>query len=61
MRRIILSSVAHMPATVFFHLSHKRHDFREKSVDRKTCFDFLCNFCLKRDSKKNSMRYVKCT
>ena len=31
----------------FSTLSHKRHDFREKVIENKICFDFLYNFCLK--------------
>jgi hypothetical protein len=31
--------------TVFFHLSHKRHDFQENL--KNLCFDFPYNFCLK--------------
>jgi len=34
-------------ALYFSTLSHKRHDFREKVIENKMCFDFLYNFCLK--------------
>ena len=37
MRRIILSSVATMAPPCFSTLSHKRHDLREKVVDREMC------------------------
>ena len=35
--------------TLFFTLSHKRHDFRIKKelVNIKICFDFRYKFCLK--------------
>jgi hypothetical protein len=38
------------PIRLFHMLSHylkKRHDFREKVIEHKTCFDFLYNLCLK--------------
>jgi hypothetical protein len=48
MRRIILSSVACLALTYSSTLSHKRHNFRKnKFNERKLCFAFLYNFCLK--------------
>ena len=45
---ITLSSVASRVIPQFFTLSHKRHDFRKKTVEHKiVCFDILCTICPK--------------
>ena len=42
--------------TIFFNMSHKRHDFRKgrerkkKVIENEMSFDFLYNFCLKHSS-----------
>jgi hypothetical protein len=33
--------------TMFFTLSHKRHDFRKIVFEQKMCLEFLCSVCLK--------------
>jgi len=40
-------SVARLSVPYFSTSSHKRHDFRERFLNVKVCFDFLYNFCLK--------------
>jgi hypothetical protein len=47
MRRIIVSPVVYPVVPNFSKLSHKWHDFLKNVVERKMCFDFLYNFCLK--------------
>jgi len=50
MRRVILSSVVCPSLSYFSTLSHKRHDLWVGEVgvtERKRCFDFLYNVCLK--------------
>jgi len=38
---------------IYFHISHKRYDFRKK-VTEHVCFDFICNFVWNiSHSKKN--------
>ena len=45
---IVLSSVNCLTVPYFFHMSHKRHDFRKKKVfDHKMFSYFLYNFSLK--------------
>ena len=58
MRLIILSSVASLALQYLSTLSHKWHNFRNKVVEQKMCFDFLYNFDLKHFSflKNNSTR-----
>jgi hypothetical protein len=56
----ILLSVACPALQRFSALSHIRHDLRKIVIERKMCFDFLCNFCLKQCSffkKKKSAIY----
>lgn len=57
MHHITLSSVACLALYIFFTFSHKMHSFREKLLNIKCFFYFLCNFCMKNfHSKKNSAR-----
>jgi hypothetical protein len=47
MRHIIFSYVACLAVYIFSTVPHKRHDFREKVIEHKICFDFLYNFSQK--------------
>jgi hypothetical protein len=47
MRHIVSSFLAPISPPHFSTLTHKRHDFREKVIEHKTCFYFIYNFCLK--------------
>jgi hypothetical protein len=62
MRRIMLSFVARLAVPCFSTLSHKRHDFRKKVIERKMCvLTFCTNFVWNvSHSKKNSARCHKC-
>ena len=44
MRHIVICGLPR--STTFFHISHKRHDFRRKKkvTEYKMCFDFLYKF-----------------
>jgi len=44
MCHIISLFVVCVTEPIFFTLSHKRDDFREKFTEHKMCFDFLCVF-----------------
>ena len=54
----------HSPSTIFFTLSHKRHDFREQFIEYELrilifCTNCVCNIS---HSQKNLIRYYhKCT
>jgi len=64
MRRIILPIVECPAVTLSSKLSHKRHDSREKVIERKMCvLDFSTTFVRNiSHSKNNSARYChKCT
>ena len=54
MRRIILSTVVCLSLSYFSALSCMRHDFGGGGgvdlINKKFCYDFLYNFCLKRFS-----------
>ena len=41
---IMVSSVASLAIPYFSTLSHKQHDFRNKFIEHKTCFDSLYKF-----------------
>jgi hypothetical protein len=41
--------------SIFFTLSHKRHELRIKVIENKMCFDFLYNFCLEYFSFQEEM------
>jgi hypothetical protein len=63
MRHIMLSSVACPDLQYFYTLSHKRHDFRQKVPEHKTCVlifstTFVWNISL--SEKKWAKYYHKC-
>jgi hypothetical protein len=45
---LIILSTAACPAPHFSKLSHKGKDILKTFFENKMCFDFLCDFCLKR-------------
>jgi hypothetical protein len=59
----ILSSVACPALQYFSTLVHKRHDFREKVIGHKMCFNFLYKFVWNiSNPNENGARYDhKCT
>ena len=48
MRRIVIRGLSRY--AVFSTLSQKRDGFRKNATEHKMCFDFQCNFLLKRFS-----------
>jgi hypothetical protein len=44
MHQIVVSIVPTLAGLYFSTLSYKRHDFLERAMDHKMCFDFLYNF-----------------
>jgi hypothetical protein len=51
MRRFTLASIVFPALQYFTTLSHKMHEFRKTVYwALRVCFDFLCNFCLKKFS-----------
>jgi len=55
MPRIILSTLAYLAPLYFPTLSHKMNHFRNNVIERKMCFGFLCNFCMKLFSFKGEI------
>jgi hypothetical protein len=57
-RRIIFQSVSRPALQNCSTLSYKRHKFRKKVAEHKTCFDFSCYVCLKHFSFQEELSEI---